>query len=235
MKQVLLSCLAALLCMALIACTAAPSAQNSSSSAGENVSTDGSSHTSAGEPSAPSESAAAKEIQGSSLEEAGLAITGNKAFPDPNMDQESITWNVKHMTAESQEWNSIKRVDYGGDITFVTVETTERKIDTVSHLMFLLQCYRPEDLADGNTVKIQGEQVPAKEVLEKKICETGGWIVCDLTSYALPEGFRAAMEQWEKDNAGDYDFQWTFDVYDYFSQNLPDLIAEGTASEALPT
>ena len=139
------------------------------------------------------------------------------------------------MEDATQEWFSVTRADYGGNLTFVTVETTESGIDYTSHVMFLLQCYRGEDLADGNTIQIQGEQVPVEELREKEVCEVDGWMVCDLTSYVLPEGFPATMEKWEQENPGDYDYQWTFEVYDAFKQNLSNWIQVGTASEPAMT
>lgn len=156
-------------------------------------------------------------------------------FSDPNTDQKRIIWDTWHMEDATQEWFSVKRADYGGNLTFVTVETTESGIDYTSHVMFLLQCYRGEDLADGNTIQIQGEQVPVEELREKEVCEVDGWMVCDLTSYVLPEGFPATMEKWEQENPGDYDYQWTFEVYDAFKQNLSNWIQVGTASEPAMT
>lgn len=68
--------------------------------------------------------------------------------------------------------------------------------------------------------------------LEKHCAEKGDYIICDLTGYVLPDGFEAQMEGCKKESTGGYDFNWTLDVYTYFSQNLPDLIVEGTVSEA---
>lgn len=57
--------------------------------------------------------------------------------------------------------------------------------------MFLLQCYRSDELADGAAVKVQGAEIPAEEIRARKLCERGKYTVCDLTGYVLPEGFKA--------------------------------------------
>ena len=35
-----------------------------------------------------------------------------------------------------------------------------------------------------------------EKLREKEVCEIEEWVVCDLTSYVLPEGFPASMEKW---------------------------------------
>lgn len=222
------------LCFALLACTTAPGPSDDRFDKGSPLSSAGPSEIPVGT-STPAEPDAIQEIQGYSLKDAGLTITADQVFSDPNTDQKRIIWDTWHMEDATQEWFSVKRADYGGNLTFVTVETTESGIDYTSHVMFLLQCYRGEDSADGNTIQIQGEQVPVEELREKEVCEVDGWMVCDLTSYVLPEGFPATMEKWEQENPGDYDYQWTFEVYDAFKQNLSNWIQVGTASEPAMT
>ena len=234
MKRILFFGAAVLLCFALLACTATPAPSDDRPDKGSLLSSVGPSETPE-ETSTPAEKDVIQEIQGYSLEDAGLTIAADQTFSDPNTDQKRIIWDAWHMEDATQEWFSVKRADYGGNLTFVTVETTESGIDYTSHVMFLLQCYRREDLTAGSAIKIQGKQVPMEELREKEVCEIEEWVVCDLTSYVLPEGFPASMEKWGQENPGDYDYQWTFEVYDAFEQYLPNWIQVGTASEPAMT
>lgn len=222
--------LAGLLSVALLSCTAEPnmssgafSGESSSPSAGA----DSSSEASTAEP----EQNPAEEIKGYSLEEAGLAISTDRVFTDPNTGRDAI-WEIWHTETETQEWLSVKRGDYHGNLTFVVVNTTESVIDAAPHLMFLLQCYRSDELADGTAVKVQGAEIPVEEIRARKICEKGKYTVCDLTGYVLPEGFKAQMEEQKKEGTDNYDFDWTLDLYAYFSKTLPDLIVKERASGA---
>ena len=98
------------LCFALLACTTAPGPSDDRFDKGSPLSSAGPSEIPVGT-STPAEPDAIQEIQGYSLKDAGLTITADQVFSDPNTDQKRIIWDTWHMEDATQEWFSVKRAD----------------------------------------------------------------------------------------------------------------------------